>query len=134
MLHLWERCIRTCRKRNQVIRIEIGNGTGIRAIATMLARSASTISREIKRNTWFPSNENGSYRPYRPKRLKTGPWTGRYYIAGPARAAQGRTAQDEATQTASPVVRAPVDAGGRMAGMRLLSAAYQRQVACPVAG
>ena len=51
-----------------------------------------------------------------------------------ARAAQGRTAQDEATQTASPVVRAPVDAGGRMAGMRLLSAAYQRQVACPVAG
>lgn len=116
----------------QVIQIEIGNGTGIRAIATMLGRSASTISREIKRNTWFPSNENGSYRPYRPKRLKTGPWTGRYYIAGPA--AQGRPAQDEATQTASPVVRAPVDAGGRMAGMRPLSAAYQRQAACPVAG
>lgn len=90
MLHLWERCIRTCRKRNQVIRIEIGNGTGIRAIATMLGRSASTISREIKRNTWFPSNENGSYRPYRPKRLKTGPWTGRYYIAGPAQRKAGR--------------------------------------------
>ena len=68
----------------QVIQIEIGNGTGIRAIAAMLGRSASTVSREIKRNTWFPSNESESYRPYRPKRLKTGPWTGRYYVAGPA--------------------------------------------------
>ena len=48
----------------------------------MLGRSPSSISREIKRNTWFPSNENESYRPYRPKRLKAGPWTGRYYIAG----------------------------------------------------
>lgn len=68
----------------QVIQIEIGNGTGIRAIGAMIGRSPSTVSREIKRNTWFPSNESESYRPYRPKRLKTGPWTGRYYIAGPA--------------------------------------------------
>ena len=68
----------------QVIQIEIGNGTSIRGIGLMLGRNASTVSREVKRNTWFPSNENESYRPYRPKRLKTGPWTGRYYIAGPA--------------------------------------------------
>ena len=68
----------------QVIRIEVGNGTSIRGIGLMLGRNASTVGREIKRNTWFPSNENESYRPYRPKRLKTGPWTGRYYIAGPA--------------------------------------------------
>lgn len=68
----------------QVIQIEIGNGASIRAIAGMLGRSPSTVSREIKRNTWFPSNESESYRPYRPKRLKTGPWTSRYYIAGPA--------------------------------------------------
>lgn len=68
----------------QVIQIEIGNGTGVRAMARMLGRNASTISREIKRNTWFPSNESESYRPYRPARLKTGPWTGRYYVAGPA--------------------------------------------------
>ncbi len=68
----------------QVIQMEIGNGTAIRAIAAMLGRSASTVSREIKRNTWIPSTENESYRPYRPKRLKTGPWTGRYYSAGPA--------------------------------------------------
>ena len=68
----------------QVIQIEVGNGASIRGIGAMLGRSPSSISREIKRNTWFPSNENASYRPYRPKRLKAGPWTGRYYIAGPA--------------------------------------------------
>ncbi|QTQ18262.1 IS30 family transposase [Bifidobacterium bifidum] len=68
----------------QVIQIEIGNGTGIRAIGAMIGRSPSTVSREIKRNTWFPSNESESYRPYRPRRLKTGPWTSRHYIAGPA--------------------------------------------------
>jgi len=65
----------------QVIQIEIGNGTGIRAIGAMIGRSPSTASREIKRNTWFPSNESESYRPYRPRRLKTGPWTSRHYIA-----------------------------------------------------
>lgn len=64
----------------RVIRIEIGNGTIICGIVLMLGRNASTVGREIKRDTWFPSNENESYRPYRPKRLKTGPWTGRYYI------------------------------------------------------
>ena len=68
----------------QVIQIEIGNGTSVRKIARLLGRSPSGISREIRRNTWFPSNESESYRPHRPKRLKTGPWTGRYYIAGPA--------------------------------------------------
>ena len=52
----------------RVIRIEIG-------IVLMLGRNASTVGREIKRDTWCPSNENESYRPYRPKRLKTGPWT-----------------------------------------------------------
>ena len=75
----------------QVIQIEIGNGASIRGIGAMLGRSPSSISREIKRNTWFPSNENESYRPYRPKRLKAGPWTGRYYIAGPA---QRKAARD----------------------------------------
>lgn len=50
----------------QVIQIEIGNGTGVRAIGAMLGRSASTISREIKHNTWLPSNESESYRPHRP--------------------------------------------------------------------
>ena len=51
----------------QVIQIEIGNGTSIRRIGLMLGRNASTVGREIERDTWFPSNENESYRPYRPE-------------------------------------------------------------------
>lgn len=47
----------------RVIRIEIGNGTIICGIVLMLGRNASTVGREIKRDTWFPSNENESYRP-----------------------------------------------------------------------
>ena len=74
----------------RIIRIEIGNGTSIRRIAGLIGRRASTVSRGIKRNTWFPSNENESYRPYRPERLKTGPWTGRCHIAGPAHRKAGR--------------------------------------------
>ena len=86
----------------QVIQIEIGNGAGIRAIGAMIGRSPSTVSREIKRNTWFPSNESESYRPYRPRRLKTGPWMSRYYIAG-AGPAQGRPEVRQSAQAASPV-------------------------------
>ena len=115
----------------RVIRIEVGNGTSIRRIGLMLGRNASTVSREIKRNTWFPSNENESYRPYRPKRLKTGPWTGRYYHRRP-RAAQGRPQARQTAQALPPVMRTPVGAGGRMAGLRLVAAARQRRAARPV--
>ena len=97
----------------------------------MLGRNASTVGREIKRDTWFPSNENESCRPYRPKRLKTGPWTGGCYIAGPA-AAQGRPQARRTAQALPPVMRTPVGAGGRMAGSRLVAAARQRQAARPV--
>ena len=44
----------------RVIRIEVGNGASIRRIGLMLGRNASTDGREIKRDTWFPSNENES--------------------------------------------------------------------------
>ena len=44
----------------QVIQIEIGNGTSIRRIGLMPGRNASTAGREIRRNTWLPSNENES--------------------------------------------------------------------------
>ncbi|MEK0226355.1 helix-turn-helix domain-containing protein [Bifidobacterium mongoliense] len=74
----------------QVIQIEVGNGTTVRRIAAMPGRSASSVSRGIKRNTWFPSNQNESYRPYRPARLKTGPWTGRCYGPGPRSARRRR--------------------------------------------
>ena len=62
----------------------------VRKIAEEIGRDKSTVSRELRRGLWFASNENGSYRPYRPKRLKTGPWTGGYYIAGPAQRKAGR--------------------------------------------
>ena len=44
----------------QVIRIEVGNGTGVRKMARLPGRSPSSISREIRRDTRFPSNENES--------------------------------------------------------------------------
>ena len=47
----------------------------VRKIAEEIGRDKSTVSRELRRGLWFASNENGSYRPYRPKRLKTGAWT-----------------------------------------------------------
>ena len=126
-----EACSHLSEEERQVIRIEIGNGTIIRRIGLMLGRNASTVGREIERDTWFPSNENESCRPYRPKRLKTGPWTGRYYIAGPAqRKADRRRARPRKRHP--PVMRTPVGAGGRMAGLRLVAAARQRRAARPV--
>ena len=95
-----EACSRLSEEGRQAIRIEIGNGAGIRGIGLMPGRNASTASREIRRNTWFPSNENESYRP---KRLKTGPWTGGYYIAGPAqRKADRRQAPPRGSRAAHP--------------------------------
>lgn len=65
----------------------------IRGIAAMIGRSPSTVSRETKRGLWLASNENESHRPYKPKRLKTGPWT-----AGPSYSALA--AQRKAEQRA----------------------------------
>lgn len=47
----------------------------VRQCARIMGRHKSTLYRELARNRWFASNENESYRPYRPARLKTGPWT-----------------------------------------------------------
>ena len=105
-----EACSHLSEEERQVIRIEIGNGTSIRRIGLMLGRNASMVGREIERDTWFPSNENESCRPYRPKRLKTGPWTGGCYIAGPA-AAQGRPQARRTAQAPPPVMRTPVGRG-----------------------
>lgn len=46
----------------QVIQIEVGNGTPIRALAVTPGHSASSVSMEIKHSTWLPSNRNESYR------------------------------------------------------------------------
>ena len=51
-----------------------------------------------------------------------------------ARAAQGRPQEIQATKALPAVARPPVGAGGRMAGLRLVAAARQRQAARPVAG
>ena len=88
-----EACSHLSEEERRVIQIEIGNGTIICGIVLMLGRNASTVGREIKRDTWFPSNENESYRPYRPKRLKTGPWTCRPFYSA-------MTAQRKAEQRA----------------------------------
>ena len=125
-----EACSRLSEEERQVIRIEIGNGTSVRRIGLMPGRNASAVGREIKRDTWFPSNENESCRPCRPKRLKTGPWTGGCYIA--PRPAQGRPQARQIAQAPPPVMRTPVGAGGRMAGSRLVAAARRRQAARPV--
>lgn len=57
---------------------------GVRKIAEEIGRDKSTVSRELRRGLWFASNENGSYRPYRPKRPKTGPWTSGLFYSAPA--------------------------------------------------
>ena len=125
-----EACSRLSEEERRVIRIEIGNGTSVRGIGLMLGRNASAVGREIERDTWFPSDENGSCRPCRPKRLETGPWTGGCYIA--PRPAQGRPQARRTAQALPPVMRTPVGAGGRMAGSRLVAAARRRQAARPV--
>ncbi|PLS30301.1 Transposase, partial [Bifidobacterium margollesii] len=56
-------------------------GLGVRQIALRIGRDKSTVSRELRRGLWFASNENDSYRPYRPKRLKTGAWTARPFYS-----------------------------------------------------
>ena len=47
----------------------------VRKTAERIGRDKSTVSRELRRGLWFASNESEAYRPYRPKRLKTGTWT-----------------------------------------------------------
>ena len=48
------------------------------------------------------------------------------------RPAQGRPQARQTAQALPPVMRTPVGAGGRMAGLRLVAAAHQRQAARPV--
>ena len=64
-----------------MIQGDLSQGWSVRKIAGEIGRSASTVSREIRRNTWFPSNDCEAYRPYRYPGLKTDYWTGCYYVA-----------------------------------------------------
>ncbi|MDR2453091.1 MAG: helix-turn-helix domain-containing protein [Bifidobacteriaceae bacterium] len=68
-------------------------GRSARWIAGELRRSPATVSRELRRGAWRPANTSAAYAPYRPGRLRTGPWTGLRYRAGQAqRRAEARAA------------------------------------------
>ena len=69
-------------------------------IALGIGRDKSTVSREPGRGPWFASDENDSYRPYRPKRLKTGAWTARPFYS--AMTAQ-RKAETRARESRRPL-------------------------------
>lgn len=56
----------------------------VREIARRLGRAPSTISRELHRGSWRPSNENAAYTPYRDKALHAGDLTPPQYRAGRA--------------------------------------------------
>lgn len=62
-------------ERIRIERLHCEQGLSVRETARLIGRDKATVSRELKRGLWFASNENESYRPYRPRRLKTGPWT-----------------------------------------------------------
>ena len=76
------------------------DGLGVCQIALRIGRDKSTVSREPGRGPWFASDENESYRPYRPKRLKTGAWTSRPFYS--AMTAQ-RKAEQRARQPRKPM-------------------------------
>ena len=95
----------------QVIRIEVGNGTGVRKMARLPGRSPSSISREIKRNTWFPVQRERVLTAVPAEASEDGPVDGPLLHRRP-RAAQGRPQARQTTQAPPPVMRTPVVAGG----------------------
>ena len=75
-------------ERIRIERLHCEQGLSVRETARLVGRDKATVSRELRRGLWFASNENESYRPYRLKRLKTGPWTSEPFYS--ALAAQRR--------------------------------------------
>lgn len=62
-------------------------------IARRLGRARSTISREVARRSWRPSNTAAAYTPYRPAGLRTGELTQRQYRATIAQAHADRASE-----------------------------------------
>lgn len=77
------------------VRIEVmlDRGCSQAEIARDLGVHRSTVCREIRRRSWTPESDAAAYTPYRPERLKTGPWTTRSYGAGRAQHHADRLAE-----------------------------------------
>ena len=114
----------------RVIRIEVGDGAGIRGIGLMPGRNASTAGGEAKRNTWVPVRRERVLPAVPAETAEDGPVDARMLHRRP-RAAQGRPQARQTAQAIPPVMRTPVGAGGRMAGSRLAAARRREDVAFP---
>ena len=106
-----EACSHLSEEERQVIRIEVGNGTGVRKMARLPGRSPSSISREIRRNMWFPVQREQVLTAVPAEASEDGPVDGPLLHRGP-RAAQGRPQARQTAQAPPPVMRPPVVAGG----------------------
>ena len=102
-----EACSHLSEEERQVIRIEVGNGTSVRKMARLPGRSPSSISREIRRNMWFPVQRERVLTAVPAEASEDGPLLHRR-----PRAAQGRPQARQTTQAPPPVMRTPVVAGG----------------------
>ena len=126
-----EACSHLSEEERRVIRIEVGDGAGIRGIGLTPGRNASTAGREAKRNTWVPVRRERVLPAVPAETAEDGPVDGRMLHRRP-RAAQGRPQARQTAQAPPPVMRTPVGAGGRMAGSRPVADARRRQAARPV--
>ena len=74
------------------IQIEKGLDGGLsrNEIARRIGRAPSTVSREVKRRSWRPSNTSAAYTEYRPAGLRTDHATARQYRAVQAQAHRQR--------------------------------------------
>ncbi len=106
-----EACSHLSEEERQVIRIEVGNGTGVRKMARLPGRSPSSISREIRRNMWFPVQRERVLTAVPAEASEDGPVDGPLLHRRP-RAAQGRPQARQTAQAPPPVMRPPVVAGG----------------------
>ena len=120
-----EACSHLSEGERRVIRIEVGDGAGIRGIGLMPGRNASTAGGEAKRNTWVPVRRERVPPAVPAETAEDGPVDGRILHRRP-RAAQGRPQARQTAQAPPPVMRTPVGAGGRMARSRPVAAAGRR--------
>ena len=80
-------------------------------MARLPGRSPSSISREIRRNMWFPVQRERVLTAVPAEASEDGPVDGPLLHRGP-RAAQGRPQARQTAQAPPPVMRPPVVAGG----------------------